>query len=101
MHKEIILYNLKDSVNDEAYREYCETRKGPLIRSLPSCRNFSLVRVTGSVKGVIPYAYVGIVEVTSLEEWQRDAESEPFRNFLTEWIPMVSDFHILTGADFF
>ena len=99
MAKEIILYNLKDSVTDEEYLQYCEEQKGPLIKSLPSCKDFTLVRITGSQKGEIPYAYVGIVDVTSIEEWKRDAASEPFQNFLKEWIPKVKDFHILTGSE--
>ena len=99
MPKEIILYNLKPSVTDEEYLRYCEDRKGPLIRSLPSCNDFTLVRITGSQKGEIPYAYVGIVDVTSIEEWKRDAASEPFQLFLKEWIPMVQTFHILMGSE--
>lgn len=98
MAKEIILYNLKDSVTDEEYLHYCEEKKGPLIRSLPSCNDVTLVRVTGSQKGEIPYAYVGIVDVTSIEDWKRDAASEPFQDFLKEWLPKVKDFHILVGS---
>lgn len=99
MPKEIILYNLDEAVTDEEYLRYCEEKKGPLIRDLPSCRNFSLVRIDGSQKGEIPYRYVGIVDVTSIEEWKRDAASEVFRNFLKEWIPKVKDFHILMGTE--
>ena len=99
MPKEIILYTLKESVTDEEYMHYCEVRKGPLIRSLPSCKDFSLVRITGSQKGVIPYSYVGIVDVTSIEDWKKDAASEVFQVFLQEWMPMVKDFHILTGSE--
>lgn len=98
MAKEIILYTLKDAVTDDEYLRYCETKKGPLIRSLPSCNDFSLVRITGSQKGEIPYSYVGIVDVTSIEAWQLDAASEPFQQFLKEWMPMVQDFHILMGT---
>ena len=98
MPKEIILYNLKETVSDEDYLQYCEEKKGPLIRSLPSCTGFTLVRITGSQKGEIPYGYVGIVDVTSIEEWKRDAAGELFQNFLKEWIPKVKEFHILMGS---
>lgn len=99
MPKEIILYNLNDEVTDEEYRQYCEARKGPLIRSLPSCKDFTLVRISGSQKGETPYDYVGIVDVTSIEDWKRDAASEPFQNFLKEWVPKVKAFHILMGSE--
>lgn len=101
MAKEIILYNLKDSVTDEEYLQYCEEKKGPLIRSLPSCKDFTLVRISGSLKGDSPYAYVGIVDVTSLEDWKRDAACETFQDFLKEWIPKVKDFYILMGSEIY
>lgn len=99
MPKEIILYSLKDAVTDEEYLRYCDEKKGPLIRSLPSCKDFTLVRITGSQKGAAPYAYVGIVDVTSIEDWKRDAASEPFQDFLKEWVPKVKSFHILMGSE--
>ncbi len=101
MAKEIILYNLKDSVSDAEYLQYCEEKKGPLIKCLPSCIDFTLVRITGSQKGDSPYAYVGIVDVTSIEDWKRDAASKTFQDFLKEWIPMVKDFHILMGNEIY
>lgn len=101
MAKEIILYNLKDSVTDEEYLQYCEEKKGPLISELPSCNDFTLVRISGSQQGDIPYAYVGIVDVTSIEGWKRDAAGEVFQNFLKEWIPKVKNFHILMGNEIY
>ena len=98
MAREIILYNLKDSVSDDEYLEYCNQTKGPLIRGLPSCKKFELIRIGASAKGDIPYKYVGVAELTSLEDWKRDAASEPFQKFLAEWTAMVSEFHILMGA---
>ena len=99
MPKEIILYNLNDSMTDEDYFRYCKDKKAPLIRSLPACTNYSLVRISGSQKGEIPYTYVGTVEFTSVDDWKRDVASAPFQNFLKEWVPMVKDFEILSGAE--
>ena len=98
MAKEIILYNLKDSISDDEYLVYCKQKKGPFIRGLPSCSNFELVRIEASAKGDIPYKYLGIVDVTSPSDWRRDTASEPFQEFLKEWTQMVSDFHILMGV---
>lgn len=101
MAKEIILYNLKDSVTDEQYAEYCKTKKGPFLRSLPSCKKFSLVKIVRSQKGVIPYKYVGIFDATSAEDLMRDASTPAFQDFLKEWVPQVADFHILIGEEIF
>ena len=78
MAREIILYNLKDSVTDEEYKKYCEEEKGPFISGLPSCKRFTLAKIVASKKGEIPYKYVGIVEVISSSDWQKDASTEEF-----------------------
>jgi hypothetical protein len=101
MAKEIILYNLKTTVTDEEYAEYCKTKKGPFLNSLPSCKKFTLVKIVGSKKGEIPYKYVGIVDATSSEEWMKDASSPAFQDFLKEWMTKVEDFHILMGEEVF
>ena len=101
MAKEIILYNLKTTVTDEEYAESCQTKKGPFLNSLPSCKKFTLVKIVGSKKGEIPYKYVGIVDATSGEEWMKDASSPAFQDFLKEWMTKVEDFHILMGEEVF
>ena len=99
MAKEIILYNLKDTITDEEYKEYCDNEKGPFLNSLPSCKKFTLVKIVGSKKGEIPYKYVGIVDATSGSDWQKDASSKEFQDFLNGWLPKVADFHILMGEE--
>ncbi|MFH1113794.1 MAG: EthD family reductase [Pseudomonadota bacterium] len=102
MSKEIILYNLKDSVTDEEYKKYCEEKKGPFLQSLPSCKSFTLVKIVASKKGEIPYKYVGILDATSTADWQKDTQSEDFQKFLQEWVPKVKeDFQILMGEEVF
>ncbi len=102
MSKEIILYNLKDSVTDEEYKKYCEEKKGPFLQSLPSCKSFTLVKIVASKKGETPYKYVGILDATSTADWQKDTQSEDFQKFLQEWVPKVKeDFQILMGEEVF
>jgi len=97
--KEIILYNLADHVTDEQYKDYVVNEKGPLLDSLPSVEKFELVRITGSMKGDIPYRYVGILHINDLEKFQKeDAPSKKFQDFGAKWSTMVKpDFHTLIG----
>jgi hypothetical protein len=98
MEKQIILYNLKDNVNDEKYRNYVINEKGPLIESLSTVKKYELVRITQSDSGKIPYNYIGIMEVSSLMEFgQKDAPSPAFQGFLNKWQPMVKDVLMLSG----
>jgi hypothetical protein len=98
MEKQIILYNLAKGVTDEKYKEYVLTDKGPLIESLSSVNKYELWKIVHAQSGNIPYNYVGIMEVSSLEQFaQKDVPSDKFKGFEKKWLPMVSDVHILSG----
>ena len=99
MAKEIILYNLAPGVTDEEYAKYVAEEKGPFLDGLPGAEGFHLYKVTASKKGEIPYKYVGVLNLTSMEEWEKTMESEEFSKFLKKWMTKVSDFHILFGDE--
>lgn len=101
MPKELILYNLASEVTDEEYAQYVKEKKGPFFNSLSAVNKFSLIKIIASQKGEIPYHYLGIVDISSLEEWRETASSEAFGEFFREWVTKVSEFHILTGEEIF
>ncbi len=103
MAKEIILYNLAPHVSDEQYKEYVNNEKGPLLESFDSVNKFTLIKVSHSVKGEIPYSYVGILDINNLVEFtQKVVPSEKFQGFLAKWSKMVKpDFHSLIGEEIF
>jgi len=102
MAKEIILYNLAPHVTDEAYKDYVTKEKGPLLESLSSVKKFTLVKITGSASGKVPYQYVGILDVKSLDAfYKNDAPSKKFQDFMKKWQTMVADFHILAGDEIY
>ena len=98
MEKQVILYNLAKGMTDEKYREYVLGDKGPLIESLSSVKKYELLKIVHSQSGNIPYNYVGIMEVSSLEDFAKnDVPSDKFKGFEQKWLPMVSDVVILSG----
>ena len=102
MAKEIILYNLADNVTDEQYKDFVTSEKGPLLESLSSAKKFELVKIMGAAAGDIPYKYIGILHLNSLDEFrQKDAPSQKFQDFLAKWMPMVKDVHILFGEEIY
>jgi hypothetical protein len=102
MAKEIILYNLAPNVTDEEYKEYVTKEKGPLLESLSSVKKFELVKITGAATGEIPFKYVGILHVNSLDEfYQKDAPSQKFQDFMKKWQTKVANFHILAGEEIY
>lgn len=102
MAKRIILYNLADNVTDEEFKDYVTKEKGALIESLPSVKKYELVRIMGAAAGEIPYKYVGIVHVTSLDEFEeKAAPMQKYQDFLKKFIPMVTDLQILSGEEIY
>jgi len=102
MAKRIILYNLVEHMTDEAFKDYVINEKGPLIESLPSVKKYELVRITGAASGEIPYKYVGIVHVTSLDEFnQKDAKTQKYQDFLKKFGPMASGLQMLSGEEIY
>ena len=112
MPKQIILYNLRDDVNEEDYIKWCEEYKGPLLLRLSSPKNYTLLRMLGGKKGdgqkgiapeetKCPYRFIGIMEVTSVEDWKKDMDTKAYKeDFSPQWISKwVGDFYVLSGDE--
>jgi hypothetical protein len=98
MAKRIILYNLSENMTDEKFQEYVTSEKGPLISNLPAVKKYELTKITSASQPNIPYKYVGIVDVTGIEEFDRKAGStQEYQDFLKKFMPMVKDLLILSG----
>jgi hypothetical protein len=112
MQKQIILYNLRDDVKDEDYIKWCHEFKGPLLLSLPSTKSFKLLKMVGGKKGngqegippedtKSPFNFLGILDVTSKEEWMKDVASEKYQKeffpkFFGNW---GKDFYLILGDE--
>ena len=100
MAKQIILYNLAENVTDEQYQDFVKKEKGPLLDSLPSVKKFELVRIKGAQTGEVPYNYVGILDVNSLEEFnEKGATTQKFQDLMVKLQTMLKDPHILYGEE--
>jgi hypothetical protein len=114
MAKQIILYNLKDSVTEEDYVKWCESFKGPFLLGLNGARSFTLVKMMGGMKGngqegiapaptASPYKYIGIFDLNSLEDMDRAREKKEFaEEFFSRWYSdWVADFYTLGGEEIY
>jgi uncharacterized protein (TIGR02118 family) len=102
MAKRIILYNLAENMTDEKFNEYVTKEKGPLINSLPGVKKYELVKVTGAMGGKIPYKYVGIIHLTSVEEFdQKATKTQKYQDFLKKFGPMAKDMVMLSGEEIY
>jgi hypothetical protein len=102
MAKQIILYSLAPHVTDEQYLEYVTQEKGPLLKGLPSVDKFELIKVAPPASGRAPCQYIGIIHLNSLEEfYQKDVQSQGFRDFMQKWQPMVTNVQMLAGQEIY
>ena len=112
MPKQMILYNLRDDVKDEDYIKWCHEFKGPLLLGLKSTKSFTLLKMTGGKKGngqkgeppeetKSPFNFIGILDVTSTEEWMKDVASEKYQKeffpkFFSNW---GAEFYAVMGDE--
>jgi hypothetical protein len=114
MAKEIILYNLKDNVTEEDYINWCKSYKGPLLLGLNGSKSFTLLKMLGGITGngkegkspqpsSSPYKYIGILDVTSQEDWDKARDSKRFKeDFFPQWFSnWVADFYVLAGTELY
>lgn len=112
MAKEIILYNLRDDVKEEDYVKWCESYKGPLLLGLKGAKSFTLLKMMGGIRGdgqqgtppeptATPYQFIGIMDVSGLEDWKEAHETTAFKEeFFPQWFSKwVADFYVLGGIE--
>ena len=110
MPKLLIMYNLKDDLKEEDFVKWVHEYKGPFITGLGSVKHYHLTTVQGAMKSEggppapaeSPYKIVGIVDVTSFEDYAKDQETpaykEEFSPTMNNW---VKDLMILRVGDIF
>jgi hypothetical protein len=89
-------------MTDEEFKQYVVNEKGPLIDGLPGVKKYELVKITGAAGGEVPYKYVGIVHVNSLDEFnEKAAKTQEYQDFLKKFGPMAKDLQMLSGEEIY
>lgn len=115
MAKQIIMFNLKEDVSEEAYMEWVMEHKAPAQLSVNSGIRFTMLQTTGCETGdgrkdeppqhaKSPYKYCVIMEVTSLEDWGRDVEASEalMQNIFPTWVTKyVADFMAIDAEELY
>ena len=110
MPKLFILYNLKNDVSQEDFEKWVHEFKGPFIFGLSAVKRYTLTRVAGAVQAAggppgpveSPYQYAAVVDVTSLEDYGKNAESAAYKEeFMPQFAQKVKNFLILRSNEVF
>lgn len=69
----IVLFNLKDAAQREAYERWAREVDLPTAGALPSVDNFEVLKASGLLTGgPSPYQYVEILRINSMERLGQD-----------------------------
>jgi len=78
----IFTYSPKKDVAFEDFERFLREVDQPATLSLPSTLSSRILRVQGDV---IPFQCIEILEITSFEEWDRDAERPEVKEVVDQW----------------
>jgi hypothetical protein len=110
MAKQFILYNLKDDVKEEDFEKWVNEYKGPFIIGLSAVKHYTITKVKRAIQakggppGPVdsPYQLAAVVDMTSLEDYAKNAESGPYKEeFMPQFASRVKDFLILQADEFY
>ena len=110
MPKFLIMYNLKDDLKEEDFVSWVHEFKGPFISGLSAVKSYTLTKAVGAIKAEggppgpadPPYTMIGIVDVTSFEEYAKDQETPAYKDdFTPKMMGWVKNMLILRVSEFF
>lgn len=78
MPRIVVLFNLKPDVDSTLYETWAKNTDAPTVNSLSSVTGFTIHRATGLLGSETPspYAYVEILDVTSIDGLFADISTE-------------------------
>ena len=110
MPKLLIMYNLKDDLKEEDFVKWVHEFKGPFVTGLSAVKSYTLTKVQGAIKSEggppgpadPPYNFVGIVDITSFEDYAKDQETPPYKDdFAPKMNSWVKNMMILRAGEIF
>ncbi len=86
MKKILVSYRLKAERSAEEYEEYFRSEKYAVVTGFPSVKEFRLYRVGELLEGKKDADFIGELVVSSLEDYEKDRNTDDFRKFIEKWI---------------
>ncbi len=86
MTKIVVLFNLKDGADANAYENWAKQTDIPSVNALPSIANFEVFKTTGLLGGgESPYQYIEILDVADMNGLGADISSETMQKVAAEF----------------
>jgi hypothetical protein len=87
------LNKLHTQVSTADYEEWVRTVDYPTARSIPSIREYTVVRIEGPLEddSAAPYQYIERVLITDLDAYRNDLKNPELEDFGKQWSSYVAD----------
>lgn len=88
----IVLFNLREDADKDAYENWAKTTDLPTASKLPSVDKFEVLRTTGLLGGGdAPYQYIEVLQINDLEQLGKDAATEAMQKVTAEFVTFADN----------
>ncbi len=83
----VVLFNLKDRTQVEAYEKWAKETDIPTAGNLPSVDKFEVLKSQGLLmaEGEPPYQYIEILRINDMEQLGKDVQTEAMQKVASEF----------------
>ncbi|MGQ9674729.1 MAG: hypothetical protein ACUVX1_03585 [Chloroflexota bacterium] len=92
-----LLHNLRSGVSEQEYEDFARREYIPMVRGMPSVQGFAIYRPLGVPPGSAGYAYVGVLDVVNLDQYEADRRSGLCVRLEREWNNRVAEVSTVVG----
>ena len=94
------LTKLKKEVKAKDYEKWVHASDYPTAKKMKSIKSYKVHRINGAFMGDKVYDYVEVIEITNLEDYGKDLNSDNGKKLLAEWSNYIGDSVTIHGEAF-
>ncbi len=91
------MHNLSPGTSQREYEDYARREYVSTVRSLPSVCGFNLYRSLAAPPGASVYSYVGVLDVSNLDDYEADTQTQLCADLQKGWAKRVTDVTTIVG----
>lgn len=83
----VVLFNLKDGADADAYEKWAKTTDIPAVNALSSVENFSVLKSTGMLgsDGTAPFQYIETIDITAMDPFLEQVSTDAAQQIAAEF----------------
>ena len=83
----VVLFNLKDGADPDAYEQWAKTTDIPAVNALGSVDDFSVLKTTGLLGSdqAAPYQYIETIDITAMDPFLEHVSTDTAQQIAAEF----------------